>query len=236
MGISNYKPNSRLAQAGVVPNAAARPASPYEGQVIFQVDTKRTLVWDGAGWVDLSTGTVNQPGLELVTSCTATFTGGTAGSVSNGVVTVGSANTAVEISNAFSANYDNYKITYSGGNSTATTGGVNMRLGSSTASYFSGAIYAIYAGSSNVIVTNNGSNWTFVGGIDTNTGNNVDIDVFNPFNSSRFTAFGGPFFVADVAGSTGGVHKVNASYSSFIFFPNAGSITGGKIRVYGYRN
>lgn len=50
MGLSNYIPSSRISQAGVIPNAAARPASPYAGQVIYQSDTDSILVWNGSGW------------------------------------------------------------------------------------------------------------------------------------------------------------------------------------------
>jgi hypothetical protein len=35
----------------VIDNTAARPASPYEGQVIFQKDTDQLLVWNGTAWV-----------------------------------------------------------------------------------------------------------------------------------------------------------------------------------------
>jgi hypothetical protein len=43
-GVAGLKP-------GVVDNAAARPSSPYEGQVIYQKDTDETLVWSGTAWV-----------------------------------------------------------------------------------------------------------------------------------------------------------------------------------------
>jgi len=51
MGISNTIPPSRLIQPGVIDNAAARPASPFEGQCIFQKDTDQLLVWNGTAWV-----------------------------------------------------------------------------------------------------------------------------------------------------------------------------------------
>ena len=50
MGLSNYIPSSRISQAGVIPNAAALPASPYEGQIVYQADTDSVLVWNGSGW------------------------------------------------------------------------------------------------------------------------------------------------------------------------------------------
>lgn len=53
MGLSNYSPSSRLSQAGVC-TSSTRPASPYEGQMIYETDTDRTLVWDGSAWVNLN--------------------------------------------------------------------------------------------------------------------------------------------------------------------------------------
>jgi hypothetical protein len=240
MGLSNYKPNSRLAQAGVVPNAAARPASPYEGQVIFQVDTKRTLVWDGVAWVDLSTGTDNQPGLELITSCTATFTGGTAGSVSGGVVTIGSANTAVTVSDAFSSNYDAYRIVVSGVvgsaeqsvqfnfvNSSGTlistdyrTAGISL-LGSSTVTGF-------YNASDSQVA---------VGRINSSAASGFSFDVLSP-NIAEFSSIPS---ISSFSGTVGvlrtSYHAIAAAYPSFRLTGGSGStFTGGTIRVYGYRN
>jgi hypothetical protein len=51
MGITQQIGASSLIKPGVIDNTAARPASPYEGQVIFQKDTDQILVWSGAAWV-----------------------------------------------------------------------------------------------------------------------------------------------------------------------------------------
>jgi hypothetical protein len=50
MGITQQIGASSLIKPGVIDNAAARPASPYEGQVIFQKDTDQLLIWDGSAW------------------------------------------------------------------------------------------------------------------------------------------------------------------------------------------
>jgi hypothetical protein len=49
MGISNYTPSSRISQSGVC-TSSTRPASPFEGQVIYETDTDRVLVWNGTAW------------------------------------------------------------------------------------------------------------------------------------------------------------------------------------------
>lgn len=81
MGLSNYIPNSRIAQAGVIPNAAARPASPYEGQMVYQQDTDAVLVWNGTAWVitGITTGWASYT--PTITSSSGTIT--TVGSVSS---------------------------------------------------------------------------------------------------------------------------------------------------------
>jgi hypothetical protein len=47
MGLSNQLPSSRLAQSGVC-TSVTRPASPYEGQMIYETDTD--YFWDEIGY------------------------------------------------------------------------------------------------------------------------------------------------------------------------------------------
>jgi len=148
--------------------------------------------------------------------------------------TVGAAVGSVTVSDAFSATYDNYKITYSGGYASAA-GGLNMSLGAATTNYYSASFYAVYSGGTNQLLMNNGPYFYYIGGAATDDIQVIDIDVFNPFKSDRYTGIGGPFIVRDVAGSTGGVHKTNASYTSFNISPTGGTLTGGIITVFGYR-
>lgn len=49
MGLSNYLPTSAIARPGVC-TSSTRPASPYEGQVIYETDTDRIFVWNGTNW------------------------------------------------------------------------------------------------------------------------------------------------------------------------------------------
>jgi hypothetical protein len=187
--------------------------------MIYETDTNRVLVWDNAAWVMIA-DTDTPPGLELVKT-----------------QTVGTTVSSVEVTGAFSSTYQNYKIVYSGGTASGAIGPINMRLGSSTASYYSAATYSIYSSATNGNVSrNNGSEWYYAGAANNTVGTSLNIDVLNPFDSTKYTMFGGPFMVVDVAGSTGGVHAVNASYTSFTLLTASGTISGGTIYVYGYRN
>jgi len=49
MGLSNYLPSSRLIQPGVC-TSSTRPASPFEGQAIYETNTDKLLIYDGSAW------------------------------------------------------------------------------------------------------------------------------------------------------------------------------------------
>ena len=89
MGISQQIGASSLIKAGVIDNTAARPASPYEGQVIYQKDTDEILAYNGTSWTrprnmpwgivaiiqNGGSGSVSLPAATAVTLLTApTFT------------------------------------------------------------------------------------------------------------------------------------------------------------------
>lgn len=49
MAISNFLPSSRLIQPGVC-TSTTRPASPFEGQMIYETDTDMLALWNGTAW------------------------------------------------------------------------------------------------------------------------------------------------------------------------------------------
>jgi hypothetical protein len=111
-----------------------------------------------------------------------------------------------------------------------------MKLGSSTTGYYSVATYGLYTGTTGIVSNNNVLGyWYYAGAANNVVGNILNIDVMEPFNSAKYTHFNGFFNVVDVAGTTGGYHAVNASYTSFTLTPGSGTISGGVISVYGYR-
>lgn len=72
MGLSNYLPSSRLSQAGVC-TSTTRPASPYEGQVIYTTDTDLLQIWNGTTWRTLAFATpTNGAVLQTVSATTST--------------------------------------------------------------------------------------------------------------------------------------------------------------------
>ena len=184
----------------------------------------------------LKAADMNAVGLWRINNCTVTSVGGTAATASNGVITVGTGNTSVTVSAAFNSSFDNYRIVYGGGvGSTAIT--LSLQLGGSTTGYYSIVNYAAYAATGTPLSTgdNNQALWRYVGYADANYAQ-MSLDVIAP-NLARWTTFNAASWAATtVAGTSSGIHQVATAYTSFTLGVNTGSLTGGKIRVYGYNN
>lgn len=57
MGITQQIGASSLIKPGVIDNTAARPASPYEGQMVYEKDTDMVAIWNGTAWRYISATT-----------------------------------------------------------------------------------------------------------------------------------------------------------------------------------
>jgi hypothetical protein len=216
--------------------STTHPAAPWTGQTVYDTDTNRLLVWNGSAWVIPNSPAQNPTGLELITTCTVSSSGGTGATASNGVVTIGTGNTSVTISNAFSSTYDNYKIVISGGGGSVSSISVRLKLGSSATGYYGVMAYSLYSsGSALFAVDNNSTQFSFVA----NSGTNQfasSFDLLNPFLAKWTTIQNAGWVANNASGTYNGIHQVATSYSSFDILPESGTITGGTIRVYGYRN
>jgi len=163
-------------------------------------------------------------------------TGATNGTVSaDGDVTIGNAVSSVSVT-CFTANYDHYRILISGG---VGSTGTQFRLA------FSGINTGYYGGFFSTVF----STGAFLGGGDNNSAyfNNVgfistfnmylNADVSNPFSSAlrkNISAYGA--FNSNGYGMYFGECTGTSSASGFTISAASGTITGGTIRVYGYRN
>ena len=148
--------------------------------------------------------------------------------------TVGTGVPNVTVTNAFSADYDSYRIIYSGG-SQSTPGDIRMTLGATVLNYFSVIIYATWAGVTGTTPGNNIFYWNVGSG--RTAGNSVCIDIHKPFATDE-TWFNGAYIGIDtgsVAGTVNGFLNNTTSYTGFTLTPSAGTMTGGTITVYGYR-
>jgi hypothetical protein len=80
MGITQNIGASSLIRPGVIDNAAARPASPYEGQAVYQKDTDQVFIYNGTAWVPTGNTTAWASYSPTITSSSGTIT--TVGAVS----------------------------------------------------------------------------------------------------------------------------------------------------------
>lgn len=226
MPLSRYIPTSAIAKPGVC-TSSTRPASPYEGQVIYETDTDKTLVWNGSSWVYLSTSTANPVGLE---------------SISETVIPNAA---SVTISNCFTSAYDAYKIILQGVKHATTETGVNMqyRAGSTTetGSVYYDARQTIPWATGTVATGATNGGTSHVPGITIATTGVLGAEIFisNPKSSATTTFFcqgmdgrasgGGARYAAGICNTT-------TSYDSIVFTAQTGSFAAnGSICVYGYR-
>ena len=151
--------------------------------------------------------------------------------------TIGTTVSSVTVSNAFNSDFDNYKIIINGGTATGLST-ITMQLGSSNTGYSSVVNYAAFAaGATPLSASDNGTaQWTYAGYATTNF-LQMNMEINNPF-ATKYTTYGPANWAAGtVAGVSSGVHAVATSYTAFTFAVTGGqTMSGGTIRVYGYRN
>lgn len=151
---------------------------------------------------------------------------------------VGSAVSSVQVTAAFSATYDNYKIVYTGGTSSVISCDFRLTIGAATANYYGGLVYnrpnaATPAGISN----NNNAFWQYGAGLASSNGTISSFELYAPFLSARTGIYSQVIDLSGAGGALGtftGFHDSATSYSSFTLTPSGGTITGGTIYVYGY--
>jgi hypothetical protein len=147
--------------------------------------------------------------------------------------TIGSAVTSVTVNNAFNANYESYKIMISGGVGSASCEFL-FTLGTSATAYYSAVRGYRYSNSDfTYAYANNGSS-IWVGGAHTSS-LNLSMEVTNPYLAKRsLVSANGIDNVA--AYYAAGFHDSAVSYTDFkITVGSGGNITGGTIKVYGYK-
>ena len=215
MPLSSVLGASSVIKPGVV-TSSTRPAVPFEGQLIYETDTKRVAAWNGSAWI-YETAAEGPPGLVYITRSSP------------------SSASTVTIDNCFSSTYKHYLITYVFNGGTSNDLYLQFRYGSTTqaAGYYSAFNVASYVGSSGVNGTNNGSlivlntNMDVIGGqiIVSNVGTTAEKAVFTAqsFNRSVAESFNG-----------GGYVDSAQTYTGFIFTnQGAGNVFTGTVSVYG---
>lgn len=148
--------------------------------------------------------------------------------------TIGTTVSSVTVSDAFSADYENYKITISGG--AASSGGLlSLQLGATTTGYYAGYSGVTFStGAASLNADNNAANWTRAGASFTSTPH-MNVDLLNP-QTAELTFINGSIITAFVGQTFAGYLNDTTAYTAFTIAISSGTMTGGTIRVYGYRN
>jgi hypothetical protein len=239
MGITQQIGASSLIKPGVIDNAAARPASPYEGQVIFQKDTDQLLVWNGTAWVIPNSPAQNPQGLELITPA-VTGTGVTVSS--NGTVTFTAAS-SIGIIDCFSSLYTNYRVVFNITNSGSETG-KEIRLqvrnsgGTITTNTYAYQQSHFNYGGSTIGSGAYGTAYTIIipNSYYTATPDNAFFDV--QIMPTKFAYYGGGKSngaAIPAIGPIGGECFNTVSVATGLTFTTSASTITGTVNVYGYR-
>jgi hypothetical protein len=151
--------------------------------------------------------------------------------------TVGNAVSSVTVTGAFSSDFDNYLITLNGGTG-STAASIGIEIGGSTTGYYGFMNYGDSATSTPLGAgRNNQAIFNWVGGcFGASQAAHVSVQVMNPFKTLYTKFANGTYQSAGLYGTMQGEHRVATSYTSFKLVPDSGTISGGSVRVYGYRN
>ena len=190
-----------------------------EGQMCY-VEGTGFQTYDGTSWVTWGTAPADS-GLTLVST-----------------QTIGSAVATVAVTSVFSSTYDNYLVIVSGGAGSADAG-LGIQMGATTTGYYWGALRQTYSGSGNNVNGDNTASWSQIGRMGTD-GLHLCAQIISP-NLAKST-----FYSAGVASnytSASGIMGISCGfvnnttqYTGFTLTTTSGTITGGTIKVYGYKN
>ena len=156
--------------------------------------------------------------------------------------TVGAGVSSVPVTGAFSAEYDNYLVQYTGGVG-STTVAINLQLGPSSVSgfntgYYLGLIGSLYgSGTANFVSDNNASSWQPAAAFA--EGASVNVTLLRPHDTVRTGIVANRIDYRTSGGSvTGtGFHNSTNSFTDFTLSVAGGAtLTGGIIRVYGFKD
>ena len=151
--------------------------------------------------------------------------------------TIGSGVSSVAVTNAFSADYDNYLVQVSGGAGSTGTG-ISFRLGATATGYYWGYNQAPWTGAAGVAGQTNDT--LFAGaGFMSATQISLQLNVYRPFATDDTWVVGQSVFLDTASGVVrhyGGFLNNTTSYTDFSIIPGTGTMTGGTIYVYGYRD
>jgi len=189
-----------------------------EGQLAYIENLDVVQYYSGAVWATV--GPSADSGLTLISA-----------------TTIGTTVASVTVSSAFSSTYDNYLITLSGGVASGSVD-LSLQLGATTTGYYAGYNKVTYAsGVASGSANNNAASFSAIG-VGTTNSLHAYVNVLSP-NLAKNTNINGGFGVnlsASTSSVFAGFLDNSTQYTAFTITPSSGTLTGGTIRVYGYKN
>jgi hypothetical protein len=209
--------NENLMQqaTAVFSNAAARTAaitSPVEGQLTYLEDTNRYAMWSGSSWI-------SPFGLTPIIS-----------------QTIGTGVSTVTVNNVFTTEFDAYKIILTDSVQSANSNNLFLKLNNSAGStYYSLQTYYTYSTGTSVNQNASGTSNGFFMALTHTTTMSMEAELFAPALAKATTYRASNSSVGFPTISIG-IDSNAVAHSGFTLSLGAGTtITGGQIRVYGYK-
>jgi len=235
MPLSSVVGAQSIVRPGVC-TSTTRPASPYDGQVIYETDTDKIVVWDGSSWV-YKTNATAPTDTSMASMIAPTSVAGTGVTLSGGKVSFTSAST-VSVNGCFSSAYSNYRLVINARYGTSSdTLRLRMRSNGTdnSSAYYTHSIYTTHSGGPSRAYDANISNG-YIGWV-ADISYNIMMDMHNPFAvdyTSWTSQANGIGTGTAVVGTLWGMHYAQTSFDGFTIFPPSSTVTG-TLRIYGYR-
>jgi hypothetical protein len=148
--------------------------------------------------------------------------------------TVGTGVSSVTVSGAFSASYENYRVIYEGFTASLNDNAYQISFGPAN-QHYAQMRYDGWGGLASGNLPTTAQAFGYFGLSSQGTQQSMILDILAPFET-RNTKWNGNFTSNGYTGTGGGLYFTNDSISSFTLIAPFGTMTGGTIRIYGYRN
>ena len=177
------------------------------------------------------------PGMVLLTPTSITHSGTSASIGANGQVTF-TAVTSLSLNGVFSADFDNYVVSYRGTSSTAPSLDSRLRASGTDASGSNYTYQRLLASSTTVAAARTSSTSVLrLGESENGNENGHTVFIYGPFLAQPTAARSVTMHAESGAriSDYAGTHSLSTSYDGITIFPTGGNLTG-KLQVYGVRS
>jgi hypothetical protein len=145
--------------------------------------------------------------------------------------TIGTGVASVSVTGAFNTNYENYRVVING---VVGSSASDLLISFGSLNHYGSTAFDSYTGSPVGVNRRNNASSLFLGGISNALPEqSCAIDVYAPF-LARSTGISGTYYGGNYSGFIGGTYAVASSLTAFTLTAFTGTLTGGKIAIYGY--